>query len=71
MTPTVGRAVHYQPAPMAGPFPYAATVTAVAPDGEHVSLAVLDPNNACLRFLSVVPFAEAPTPGCWSWPPRA
>ncbi|RPE27297.1 hypothetical protein [Kitasatospora cineracea] len=33
-----------------------------------VSLAVLNPTG--LFFDDRVPYAEEPTPGCWSWPPR-
>jgi hypothetical protein len=33
-----------------------------------VDLAVLNPTG--LFFDDQVPYAEEPTPGCWSWPPR-
>ncbi|MGW4802987.1 hypothetical protein [Kitasatospora sp. NPDC004272] len=32
------------------------------------SLAVINPTG--LFFDENVPYAEEPTPGCWSWPPR-
>lgn len=35
---------------------------------ESVSLAVFDPRN--IGFEGAVPYAEVPTPGHWSWPPR-
>ncbi|MFF1792647.1 hypothetical protein ACFVXQ_00140 [Kitasatospora sp. NPDC058263] len=42
-------------------------------DGTHepywVSLAVLNP--AGLFFDQAVPYAEEPTPGHWTWPPRS
>lgn len=34
----------------------------------QASLAVLNPTG--LFFDPAVPYAEEPTPGCWSWPPR-
>ncbi|MFE6500760.1 hypothetical protein [Kitasatospora sp. NPDC057738] len=41
-------------------------------DGTHlpvvVSVAVLNPTG--MFFDESVSYAEEPTPGCWSWPPR-
>lgn len=78
MTPTIGRTVHYQsygtPGGEYGSEPRAAIITAVfngqdeeTGDG-FVSLAVLNPTG--LFFHQAVPYAETPTPGHWSWPPR-
>ncbi|ASR85303.1 hypothetical protein SEA_CAIN_3 [Mycobacterium phage Cain] len=74
MTPTVGRIVHYQSYGTPGgeylPEPRAAVITAVLGAGV-VSLCVLNPTG--LFFNESVRHAEgdAPTPGCWNWPPRA
>jgi hypothetical protein len=67
--PSIGRIVHYHsygtPAGEYLPEPRAAIVTAVEPT---VALCVLNPTG---MFFNVdVPFAEEPTPGHWSWPPR-
>jgi hypothetical protein len=73
--PTVGRIVHYHSyGTPGGEFPStarAAVVAAVpAPDDGSLTadLVVLNPEG--LFFNHRVPFAETPTPGCWSWPPR-
>ncbi|QFG09387.1 hypothetical protein I5H08_gp004 [Mycobacterium phage Yuna] len=71
--PSVGRIVHYQSYGTPGgeylPEPRAAVVTAVLDDFPgDVSLCVLNPSG--LFFNERVEFAEAPTPGCWNWPPR-
>ncbi|AIM50337.1 hypothetical protein PBI_OMNICRON_3 [Mycobacterium phage Omnicron] len=76
MTPTVGRVVHYHRAGRPGAPPQAAIITDVGSDpGDGsmppVVLAVLDSTNACVRFLSGMPFTHVPKPGTWSWPPRA
>ncbi|AXH67003.1 hypothetical protein SEA_THYATIRA_3 [Mycobacterium phage Thyatira] len=75
MTPTVGRVVHYRRPGRPDDPPQAAIITAVGPDTEDgsmpaVALAVLDSANACVRFMSDVPFTYVPKPGHWSWPPR-
>lgn len=71
MTPSIGRIVHYQSYGTPGgeylPEPRAAVITEVAEDGS-VGLAVLNPTG--FFFNRGVPFAEAPTPGHWNWPPR-
>lgn len=74
MTPTIGRTVHYVSRGSAdgqfSPTRRAAIITEVRDDIEDgvVSLAVLNPTG--LFFDQHVSFAEEPTPGCWSWPPR-
>lgn len=79
MTPTIGRIVHYHSYGTPGgeflPEPRAAIVTAVPAllsegpnDGTTVSLCVLNPTG--LFFHAETPFAEEPTPGHWTWPPR-
>lgn len=86
MTPTVGRIVHYQSHGTPGgeylAEARAAIVTAVHPcpagsrglcaddycGGDTVSLAVLNPSG--LFFDQAVPYADTPTPGHWTWPPR-
>lgn len=79
--PTIGRVVHYQSYGTPGgehlPEPRAAIVTCIyedAPDladpaKTYVGLAVLNPTG--MFFNQLVPYAEAPTPGHWNWPPRA
>lgn len=70
--PSIGRIVHYHSYGTPGgeylPEPRAAIITAAAPDQLHVGLAVLNPTG--LFFTQTVPYADAPTPGHWSWPPR-
>lgn len=79
MNPTIGRVVHYQSYGTPGgeyqAEPRAALITAVKgcdpnhqPGCPHVSLAVLNPTG--LFFTANVPYAQTPTPGHWSWPPR-
>jgi hypothetical protein len=75
MKPTVGRVVHAMSRGSAdGQFPpavRAAVITEVLPadaDGQRVHLCVLNPTG--LFFDLSVPYAETPTPGHWSWPPR-
>jgi hypothetical protein len=80
MRPSVGRIVHYHH--QDGWPPFAAIITAVRPcetwgcDDAHVQLAVfavaddhgrIEPSEA---LPPAVPYAETPTPGHWSWPPR-
>ncbi|MCU1592414.1 MAG: hypothetical protein JWP11_3670 [Frankiales bacterium] len=81
--PTVGRIVHYQsygtPNGEHRSKPRAAVVTEVAASAAYladagdghpfVSLCVLNPEG--MFFNRDVPYAETPTPGRWSWPPRA
>ncbi|WP_306357439.1 MULTISPECIES: hypothetical protein [unclassified Nocardia] len=81
MHPTVGRIVHYQTYGTPGgehpPETLAAIVTkakgcdaTLGRDGcPHVSLHVLYGNGTSDK--ADVPYAEEPTPGHWSWPPRA
>ena len=68
--PTVGRIVHYQSYGTPGgeflPAPRAAIVAEVHEGGE-VTVVVL---NHTGLFFNRVPFADAPTPGHWNWPPR-
>jgi hypothetical protein len=76
VTPTVGRIVHMTSRGSAdGQFPpatRAAIITEVLPAGNaggpRVNLCVLNPTG--LFFDLSVPYAEEPTPGHWSWPPR-
>ncbi|ASR85889.1 hypothetical protein SEA_NIKLAS_4 [Mycobacterium Phage Niklas] len=69
MTPTVGRIVHYHRPGRLGAAPLAAIVTEA--DGtDRVGLVAFCPRAAVQLFLSAVPHAEHPTPGCWNWPPR-
>lgn len=76
-TPTVGRIVHYHSYGTPGgeflPEARAAVITAV-PDpidaaSGLVSLAVLNPSG--MFFQPEVEYAEEPSPGRWTWPPRA
>jgi len=71
MKPSIGRIVHYRSYGTPGgeylPEPRAAIITAIG-DGDDVSLCVLNPTG--LFFNEKVPYAEDPTPGHWSWPPR-
>lgn len=76
-TPSIGRVVHYQSYGTPGgeylPQPRAAIITTVHVDpinGSHdvVGLCVLNPTG--MFFNDDVSFADVPTPGCWSWPPR-
>ena len=69
--PTVGRIVHYHSYGTPGgefkPLPRAAIITQVNTDGT-VGLCAVNPTG--LFFHERCPFAEAPTPGHWNWPPR-
>lgn len=68
MNPSVGRIVHYYRPTLDRtlPPPRAAIITQVE---EHsVMLELFGPGDD--RFASAF-YAEQPTPGCWSWPPRA
>lgn len=72
-SPSVGRVVHYQSYGTPGgeftPQPRAAIVTQVADDGETVGLFIMNPTG--VFFPTAVKHAadDAPTPGCWNWPP--
>lgn len=78
--PSIGRIVHYQSYGTPGgehePETLAAIVTKVkgcdpelGRDGcPHVSLRVFYDNGDSNK--PEVPYAEVPTPGHWSWPPR-
>ncbi|MDP3768205.1 MAG: hypothetical protein Q8S13_09330 [Dehalococcoidia bacterium] len=73
MKPTVGQIVHYYQDDRT---PLAAIITAVDPVN-RVQLTVFWPRDAPFpvrdhhgNISTRVPFAEAPTPGHWSWPPR-
>lgn len=79
MEPTVGRIVHYQSYGTPGgeflPTPTAALIVEVNAQGTHESyglglatLAVFYPNG--ISFKQTISYADAPTPGCWNWPPR-
>lgn len=77
-TPSIGRIVHYQPAAITdesgapigvdGVKPRAAIIADADASG-RVTLHVFPPNgdNVVVRDVT---FADRPTPGCWSWPPR-
>ena len=70
--PTIGRIVHYQSYGTPGgeyqSAPRAAIVTEVG-EGGVVGLCILNPTGQF--FTRGVLFAATPTPGHWSWPPRA
>jgi hypothetical protein len=71
-SPSIGRIVHYHSYGTPGgeyvSEPRAAVVTCVYEGTMAAGLAVLNPTG--MFFRETVPFAEEPTPGCWSWPPR-
>ena len=71
LKPTLGRIVHFAPPGECkspnGPEQYASIITQINPDGT-AELATFGPNS--LYFQHAIPMAEAPTPGCWNWPPR-
>lgn len=82
--PSIGRIVHYQARGSAdgkfAPEPRAAIVTAVpellseqpntGPEDyvKAADLCVVNPSG--MFFDREVPYAETPTPGHWSWPPK-
>ena len=77
-TPSIGRIVHYHSYGTPGgeylPEPRAAVVTAVklaeVEGGLHqASLCILNPTG--MFFAQDVYYHPDPTPGCWTWPPRA
>ena len=79
MKPTIGRIVHYQSFGTPGgeylPETRAAIITEVHDDDPvpesgvpYVGLCILNPTGQF--FNRNVRYAETPTPGCWSWPPR-
>lgn len=70
--PSVGHHVHYQAYGTPGgeypSVPRAAIITEVDADGTTVGLCVINPTG--LFFNRLIPYADPPKPGCWSWPPR-
>lgn len=73
MKPSVGRIVHMTSRGSAdGQFPPAARAAVITEvldaDAGRVHLCVLNPTGV-FHDLDV-PYAEEPTPGHWSWPPR-
>lgn len=70
MTPSVGRIVHYHSYGTPGgeykPMPRAAVIAEVF-EGEECAVVVFNPGGL---FFNRCKYAETPTPGCWSWPPR-
>jgi hypothetical protein len=77
MKPTVGRTVHYQSYGSPGgeykSLPRAAIITQTQAENPLLSetivgLAILNPTG--MYFNEKTPYAEVPTPGHWSWPPR-
>lgn len=64
--PSIGRIVHYTTDPHGTT--KAALIIDVF-DDETVDLAVF--NHTGVHPLDAVSFAEEPTPGFWSWPPRS
>lgn len=75
--PSVGRIVHYQPQDHLEERdgqPFAAIVTAVcSDDGQAVRLKILTPDGRedfIPEYGPIYVYAEVPTPGHWSWPPR-
>ncbi|MDF3280910.1 hypothetical protein [Gordonia sp. N1V] len=75
MKPSVGRIVHYT---AEDGEPIAAIITMVDPAGsDDVTLTAFPPGVMPGPILdgdssapAAIPYAEAPTPGHWSWPPR-
>lgn len=69
--PSIGRIVHYQKYGTPGgehkAEPSPAVITKVEEDGSTCHLFVMNPNGL---YFNKTPFAETPTPGCWSWPPK-
>lgn len=67
--PSVGRIVHYTTDPHATV--KAAIITGVLKDSErqYVDLVIFNDAGAFAAG-TPIPFAEAYTPGHWSWPPR-
>lgn len=80
MEASIGRIVHYHSYGTPGgeykPEPRAAVVTSIpesipahwAHREQPVSLCILNPTG--MFFNELVAYAETPTPGHWSWPPR-
>ena len=67
--PTIGRMVIYtkygSPGGEHKPEPSPAVITKVDEDETTCHLFVMNPNGC---YFNKTPFAEQPTPGCWSWP---
>jgi hypothetical protein len=84
MKPTIGRIVHYTPDPprpatFTGPWAalvvFVADITQASLDPEEnemplVNLSIFHPEGDVVIGRKGVRFTKAPTPGCWSWPPR-
>lgn len=79
--PAVGRIVHYTSASFGTDYPegitHAAIVIGLASDGNPYLEVLRSPlGDAPCNWDSYgpdgggIPFAETPTPGHWSWPPR-
>ena len=71
--PSLGRIVHYKSqGSMTGAFEaetYSAIISRLPEaGGEIVGLTVFQPIG--VFYKGAVPYAETPTPGHWSWPPR-
>jgi hypothetical protein len=70
--PSIGRVVHYQrygsPGGEHKAEPSPAVITQILdPLNGDVMLFVMNPNGL---YFNKTPYAEEPTPGHWSWPPR-
>ena len=75
MYPTLGRIVHFMAPDDCGGETYAGIIVATYANGlrpggveDKVDLVTFGPSS--FYHNNGVPFAEKPTPGCWSWPPR-
>lgn len=70
MIPSIGRIVHYQKYGTPGgehkAEPSPAVITKVLADNK-CSLFVMNPNGC---YFNETPYAEVPTPGHWTWPPK-
>lgn len=74
MKPTIGRVVHYIEHGGGGAGPdgdtFAALVVRVTYDGHRELVDLVAFSSYSVRHYHDVPFAEEPTSGHWSWPPR-
>ena len=67
--PSVGRIVHYYMPDIGRPtVATAGVITGMAEDW-FAYLTLFQPRSACVH-VGPVPYAETPTPGHWTWPPR-